>query len=684
MGQILLFAVLGLGAGALSAALGLGVVLTWRGSGVVNLAAGAMAMFIAYVYWDLRTRGILFLPPFHLQLRAGAIGTVPAFAMSMAVAAALGALLYSIVFRPLRQAPPLAKVIASAGVLLTLQAVVVLEFGTTSKSVPDILPNGPNDVITVLGINVPVNRFVLAAVAIALAVSLWAFFRFSRFGLSTAAAAENEKAATLAGLSPNMLGLLNWVAGSVVAGAVGVLAAPVTQLDPTVLTLAVIPALGAALVGRLESFVVTAAAGLLIGIGQSILTYCQTLSWYPQSDGLPIPGLSAGVPFLVIVVVMYFRGRSLPTRGSVEAPRFPPAPRPDRLWLRVPGPALAAAIGIVALSPVWRQAAINSLIGAVVCLSLVVITGYLGQTSLLHMALAGTSGFVLARLATSAGLNFPLGVLIAVGASCLLGFVAAIPALRVQGVNLAIVSLAAAEAIQEIYFRNPSWAGGDAGANVPPPRLGPLRFGPADAFPLGNNKLPSASFGLFCLVVVTAVGLGVVALRRHTLGQRMLAVRANERAAASLGINVPATKTIGFVISAGIAGIAGVLYAYNFGSVTYTRFDAMTAVAFLAFAYLGGITTVTGAIVGGILVTQGIGFLSMREWFGLSDNYTLLVAGLAVIVTVVLNPNGISGAARATIGSLPRPHRKHVDSRPTTDVPQGAGVGGTTLAGDRA
>ena len=118
--------------------------------------------------------------------------------------------------------------------------------------------------------------------------------------------------------------------------------------------------------------------------------------------------------------------------------------------------------------------------------------------------------------------------------------------------------------------------------------------------------------------------------------------------------------------------------------MTYTRFDAMTAVAFLAFAYLGGITTVTGAMVGGILVTQGIGFLLMREWFGLSDNYTLLVAGLAVIVTVVLNPNGISGASRATMGSLPRPHRNHVDSRSTTDIPQGASVVGTNLAGDRA
>lgn len=683
MSDILLFAALGLGGGALTAALGLGVVLTWRGSGVVNLAAGAMAMFTAYVYWDLRTQGALFLPPFSVELRAGGLGTVPAFAVAMVVAGVVGALLYTLVFRPLREAPPLAKMIASAGVLLTTQAVVILEFGTGAKSVPDILPNGPDDVFNLFGVDVPVNRVLLAAVAVVLALGLWALFRYSGYGLATAAAAENEKAAILAGLSPDRLGLLNWVAGSVVAGAVGVLAAPVTQLDPVALSLAVIPALGAALVGRFESFIVTAVAGISIGIAQSIVVYCQTLSWFPQANGLPIPGVSAGLPFVVIAVVMYMRGQSLPTRGSVEAPRFPPAPRPNHLWVRVPVPVLLVAMSFLVLSPVWRQAAINSLIGAVVCLSLVVITGYLGQTSLLHMALAGTAGFALARLATSAGLELPLGALIAVGVSCLLGLAAAVPALRVQGVNLAIISLAAAVAVQEIYFKNPSWAGGQAGADVPPPHLGALRFGPADTFFGGDGKLPSASFGLFCLLVVTIVGLGVVFLRRHTLGQRMLAVRANERAAASLGINVQATKMIGFVISAGIAGVAGVLYAYNFGSVTYTRFDAMTAVAFLAFAYLGGITTVSGAMVGGLLVTQGIGFLVLQEWFGLGDDYTLLVAGLAVIVTVVMNPNGIAGAARSAAGAFAR--RRHATVTPPVPrvAPASTGANGALLTGDR-
>ena len=97
---------------------------------------------------------------------------------------------------------------------------------------------------------------------------------------------------------------------------------------------------------------------------------------------------------------------------------------------------------------------------------------------------------------------------------------------------------------------------------------------------------------------------------------------------------------MGFLIAGGIAGVAGVMYAFNFGSVTYTRFDAMTAVAFLAFAYLGGISTVTGAMIGGVLATQGVGFLALQTWFGLDDHYTLLIAGLSVISAVVFNPDG--------------------------------------------
>lgn len=652
MSVVLLFGILGLGAGVLYAGLGLGVVLTWRGSGTVNLAAGAMAMLVAFVYWALTTQGDLYLPPFVWSLSDAGMGPVSAFLIAMAFAALLGALQYLLIYRPLRNAPALAKMIASVGVLLTLQALVILRYGSEVKSVADILPNGPDDILVVAGVGVPTNRLYLAAGVVVLTGVLWAVFRYSRFGMAMVAAAENERGAVLAGLSPDRLGLISWVLGSMIAGAVGVAVSPITQLDPLALTVAVIPALGAALVGRFTSFAITATAGLAIGIAQSLIIYLQTMSWFPTAGGLPLPGLAAGLPFIIIAAAMFLRGRSLPTRANIERPKFPAAPRPTRLMVRVVVPTVAVGVAILLFSPTWRQATIFSLIGALVCLSIVVTTGYLGQTSLLHMALAGTAGFALSRFTTVMGWNMLASVVVAVVASCALGALASLPSLRVQGVNLAIISLAAAVAIQEIYFKNPTWAGGQAGASVEPPHFGGLGLGPASQFPGGDGLLPSPTFALLCLAVIVVVGLAVAALRCSVLGQRMLAIRANERAAASVGINVAGTKALGFLIAGGIAGVAGVMYAFNFGSVTYTRFDAMTAIAFLAFAYLGGISTVTGAMIGGLLATQGVAFLALQTWFGLDDRYTLLIAGVSVVLTVVLNPDGIAGVARDATGRL--------------------------------
>jgi branched-chain amino acid transport system permease protein len=652
MEQLILFAVLGLGSGAMIAAIGCSVVLTFRGSGVVNLAAGAVAMIIAYVYSSLRSEGVLFLSV--LRISHDGIPFVPAMLISLVVAALLGAVLYALVFGPLRGAPPVAPMVAAAGVMLVLQAIVVLRFTADVRSVPNILPGGPDDTLKLFGASVPENRLWLALLALLGAGALWAIFRFTRSGLATRAAAESEKAAMLAGLSPRRLACGNWILATVFAGAVGIVVSPITQLNPVQLTLLVIPALGAALLGNMRSFWITALAGLGIGIAQSEITYLQTMSWFPTSGGLPLPGIAGGLPFVIIAVVMFVRGTSLPVRGAVVPPRPPFAPRPDRVLLRASIPTALAVIGLLTLSPDWRQALIFSIIGAVVCLSLVVITGYLGQTSLAHMALAGTAGFVLAQVCAHTGLGFPLAPLVAILASCLLGVVVALPALRVQGVSLAVITLAAAVAVEEIFFKNPSWGGGQTSANVPSPGFLGLSFGPSSHFGIGDGLLPNPGFGLFCLLVLVLVGLGVVGLRRSTLGQRMLAVRADERAAAGAGIDVPRTKMIGFVISAAVAGVSGVLYSYNFGSVSASRFDVLTAVAFLAFAYLGGITTVTGAVVGGILVTQGLSFHALESWFGLPSEWDLLVAGLGLIVTVVLNPVGIAGALRETVDKLAR------------------------------
>ena len=123
----------------------------------------------------------------------------------------------------------------------------------------------------------------------------------------------------------------------------------------------------------------------------------------------------------------------------------------------------------------------------------------------------------------------------------------------------------------------------------------------------------------------------------------MLAVRSNERAAAAAGIDVRNTKLAGFGIAAFVAGMAGALYAYNFGSVSYSRFGALAALGLIAFAYFGGITMVSGAIIAGIGATEGLFPHAFDKWFGLSGNWALLVGGFALIITLLVNPEGIAG-----------------------------------------
>src|SRR6266508_6627221 len=126
--DVLLFAILGLGTGSLIAAIALGIVLMYRGSGVINLATGAVAMVAGYSFWSLRTDVYGFELP-----------TLPALLVTLIVVVLLGALMELLAFRPLRSASPLAKVLASLGVLLIAQAAIVLAFGTSSKPQPSVL-----------------------------------------------------------------------------------------------------------------------------------------------------------------------------------------------------------------------------------------------------------------------------------------------------------------------------------------------------------------------------------------------------------------------------------------------------------------------------------------------------------------------------------------------------------------
>jgi branched-chain amino acid transport system permease protein len=553
----------------------------------------------------------------------------------------IGALIELVAFRPLRNAAPLAKLVSSLGVLLVAQASMLLAFGTTQKPQPSILPS---DTVEVFGSVVPVDRFILAGIVIAVAAALTALYRWSRFGLATRAASENELSALLGGLSANELSMVNTLLASVVAGAVGVLAASVTQLDAISLPLQVVPALAAALLARLTSFWIACAAGLGIGVINSEIDYLSTMSWFPTDHGVPLPGVKELVVFLIIVGAMFLRGAALPTRGELIEQRLPEVPRPERLLVPAVTLAVVCAVALVVLPFDFRQALINSMIGTVMALSLVVITGFVGQISVVQLSLAGVAGFTVSHLAVDAGIGFPLAPLAGAAVAVLLGELTAVSALRVRGVSLAVVTLGAAVAISQFGFINQTWGGGASGSPVPEPHLLGLDIGPQSAFRGLDGSLPSPVFGFMVLAVTVALCLLVASVRRGNLGQRMLAVRSNERSAAAAAIDVRSVKLIAFGISSFIAGVAGSLYAYNFGSVSASRFDALTALGLIAFAYAGGITLISGAVFAGLISTEALLPHAMDKWLGVSGNWFLLFGGVILIFTLIRHPEGVAGA----------------------------------------
>jgi branched-chain amino acid transport system permease protein len=626
--ELVVFVLLGLGPAALTAALALALVVQFRGSGMINLAAGAIATFGAYVFYSLEVQ----------------IGwsTLAAFASGLVACALFGTAFEWVVLRRLRAASALPKLIASLGMLLALQSLFLIRFGTAGQAAPTVLPEAPSSAVTVFGTPIPLDRIILAALVAVVAGVLSAVYRYTRLGLATRAAAENEEVAVLLGLAPTRLSMSNTVIATVLAGGFGMLVASQTQLDPTTITFAVVPALAAALLGGFTSFGIAAAAGMAIGILQTVLIFLQTKPWFPTVSGNTLPGVEPLLAFVCVMFALWIRGAKLPVRGAMRERRLPRAPEPRHVGLSVFVLTVGGAVLLVVFPPDFRQGTINSLIGFVLCLSLVVIIGYGGQVSLMQVALAGVAAFAVQKLTVHAGIPFPVGAVLAVAIAVAIGMVAAIPSLRVRGISLAIGTLAAAIALEQFVFDNTTFGQDASGSILPSPTIFGLHLGITANFPGWNGLLPSPVPGLECLGVALVLGVAVAQLRRSTLGQQMLAVRSNERAAAAAGVSVPRVKITCFALSSAIAAVAGVMSAYSLGSVGATDFGFTTALAVVAFVYIGGVTSIAGAMIGGLLLPGGVLSVALGDLTGLSGNVLALLGGISLIGVVVTFPEGLA------------------------------------------
>jgi sulfate-transporting ATPase len=669
-------ALLGLGNGAVFAALALALVLTYRSSGVVNFATGAMALHAAYVYAGLRA-GELFVIvpglPVHVDV-GGPMAFVPAALLALLANAVLGALLYIAVFRPLRDAPQLAKAVASLGVLVVIQGLMVIRAGTAPVSVAAVFPVTRWQLGSLLLLS---DRVYLALSVVALSILLAAAYRFTRFGLETRAIADSQPGAYVSGISPDRVALANWVISAVVAGAAGILIAPVSPLTPSTYTLFVVPALAAAMVGGFQRFLPTVVAGLAIGMLMS-----EGLRLASQHHWLPQTGSAELIPLITILVSLLVVGRGMPSRGGLVRHPLGRAPRPRSLVMPVLSGTAVALVALLVTHGTWRAAVIGTFIAGTIGLSLVVVTGYAGQVSVAQLTLAGIGAFTLTGLVRSWGVPFPFAPLLAALVSTLVGVVIGLPALRVRGVTLGVVTLAFAYAIEAVWFRNTDIVG-TSGATVGAPRLFGIDLG------VGHGAdFPRLQFGLLCLVVFVAVAYGVARLRTSSLGSAMLAVRANERSASGLGVNVVGVKVASFALASFIAGLGGTLLAYRDGVVTFDAYTALGNLTLLSTAYLAGVTSVYGGVLAGVLASTGIVFTMLDRWVHVGQWFAVL-SGIGLVLTLIANPEGLAstGHALARRLGLGRPRRRDVqppavlpvETRPSRPLPT---RGATVSAGD--
>jgi ABC-type branched-subunit amino acid transport system ATPase component/branched-subunit amino acid ABC-type transport system permease component len=687
MSTFVLFLILGLGSGAVYAALGLGLVVTYRSSGVVNLATGAIALYVAYTYALLRQGKLVNpIPGFNPtpSIGTGPLGFWPAFALSLVIAGVLGALLYVLIFRPLRAAPAAAKAVASVGVMVVIQALLATRIGSAVVSVTPIFPY---HVYEILGSRVPGDRLWFTAVIIVIAIVLSLWFRFTRFGLATRAAAESEKGAFVTGLSPQRIALVNWALSTMIAGVGGVLIAPIVPLIPDAYALFIVAALAAALVGNFTKIGVTVGAALVIGMLQSEATYLQGKSWAPQS------GLTDLVPLIVILIFLVLRGQELPSRGAIIQQTLGLAPRPRGYLVPAVVIAVAGFVSLALTHNAMRGAIITTLVLAVIALSQVVVTGYSGQISFAQLTIAGVGAFSLTRIQFQLHVPFPFAPLLAAVFAMVVGVAVGLPALRIRGLPVAVVTLALAAALQNLWFNNPQLNGGLGGAPIQDPSI----FG----FDLGvgsGHSYPHLSFGVLCLIVLLLTAGGVALLRRSRLGAAMLAVRANERAAAASGISVSRIKLAAFAIGGFLAGLGGAMLAYQQTAADVSSYTAMGGLAFFTTAYLAGVTSVGGGINAGIIAAGGVAYTLVNNgvplWIyvvliglllvGLLQlawprlirpalavvalaavlaavlhhggirlgEYYDAISGVLLILTVILNPEGIVGPLQTQIAAL--------------------------------
>lgn len=588
-----------------------GLVLTYTTTGIFNFAHGAVGMLAAFAYWQLLDWG---LP------------TGVAVALILLVVAPLfGILVERVVMRGLQGAPEASRLVVSVALLAASLGLAIWIWPPDEARRIERFFAG--EFVTVVGVRVTWHELLAFLLAIAVAVGLRVLLKGTRVGITMRAVVDDRSLASLNGARPDGSSRLAWGLGCSLAALAGILLAPLQTLTHLPLTLLIVNAYAAAMLGRLRNLPMTflgaALLGLLDSYGFEYLPDSGTLEPYFRTFRPAIPVL---VLFVVLIALPTARLRTSASRRSLSAPR-PSWNAALALAVAVVGVAVVLAAGLSDADALRAARAVGF---GLIALSLVPLVGWAGQLCLCQMSFAGIGAVCVANLG---GGSNPWSLVAGALVAGVVGVLVALPAARLTGIELALATAAFAVILDRWIF------------GLPDIEAGPITLSTFDRDVLAVERLSLPFVGtlttkglLITLAVAFAlVHLLLVAVRRSRAGDLLLALRESPAACATLGMSPAAARLAVFGFSAALAAVGGGLYAGTLGSIGPSTFDLFQSLPLLLVTVAGGVATSGGAVFAavtlGSIPVLAVTFASLAGLLGVLPG--------TMGITLGRNPDGV-------------------------------------------
>jgi branched-chain amino acid transport system permease protein len=623
MDQFLTATILGLATASILAVAASGLVLTYTTTGIFNFAHGALGMLGAFTYWQLRVDWG-WPAPLALLMVLGVLAPL------------VGAAIEVTIMRGLVDVPETVRVVVTISLLVALLGLGVWVWNPNEAH--PLAKFWGNESISVIGTTVTYHELLAFGTAVVLAIGLRLLLYRTRAGIAMRATVDDRPLATLNASRPNRSAMLAWAIGCACAALSGILTAGLIGLTHITLTLLIVNAYAAAMIGRLRNLPMTFLGAVILGLADSY-----AISYFDETNIL-LSQLRFVFPAIVLFAVLLIMRQPRPRGHAVTASREI-IPRPS--WVG----ALITAVGFVAAGAFLAQiltdfdsvSAARIVALSIIALSLVPLVGYAGHMSLCQMSFAGIGAVIMAHHNNGAGALSTfwdlLFVALVVGA---VGALVALPAIRLGGLYFALATAAFAVFLDQWAFKLRTFevSGHD------------IKFFESGAVQVERPAISAIDSGGGLLVALSIVFalfyLLVVAVRHSVFGQRLLALKESPAAAATLGMNLTLTKIAVFTLSAAMAGVGGALYGVTLGSVSPDRFVFFESLPLVLLAVVGGIGSAAGALVAGIML-GGLPLITDQwAWMG---NFEKILPG-TMGIALGRNPNGIAHDLREGFAPL--------------------------------